>query len=136
MKILLTDTPMCKEGKAEVVVGALKQETVSLFCTVDSHPPPLTFHWTFNNSGELNERPEHNSILNYTPATDMDYGTIACWASNQVGKQRAPCLFQVSLNQNLLILIPRTIYQGSNSPLPLTNGAPISSQTELHISSW
>ncbi|XP_043482941.1 neural cell adhesion molecule 2-like [Leptopilina heterotoma] len=88
-------TPMCKEGKAEVVVGALKQETVSLLCAVDSHPPPQTFHWTFNNSGELNERPEHNSILNYTPATDMDYGTIACWASNQVGRQRTPCLFQV-----------------------------------------
>lgn len=88
---------MCKEGKAEVVVGALKQETVSLLCAVDSHPPPQTFHWTFNNSGELNERPEHNSILNYTPATDMDYGTIACWASNQVGRQRTPCLFQVSL---------------------------------------
>ncbi|XP_033228472.1 neural cell adhesion molecule 2-like [Belonocnema kinseyi] len=88
-------TPVCKENKAEVVVGALKQETVSLVCTVDSHPAPLTFHWTFNNSGELNERPEHNSILNYTPATDMDYGTIACWASNQVGRQRTPCLFQV-----------------------------------------
>lgn len=26
----------------------------------------------------------------------MDYGTVACWASNQVGKQRTPCLFQVN----------------------------------------
>lgn len=111
---LFTDTPVCKENKAEVVVGALKQETVSLVCTVDSHPPPLTFHWTFNNSGELNERPEHNSILSYTPATDMDYGTIACWASNQVGRQRTPCLFQVSLSPNFIIFIPRPIYQGSD----------------------
>ncbi|KZC06717.1 Neural cell adhesion molecule 2 [Dufourea novaeangliae] len=112
-------TPVCKEGKSEVVVGALKQETVSLGCSVESHPAPLTFHWTFNNSGELVEVPHsryshvpapgtpsvaeslkeyqqfHGSILNYTPATEMDYGTVACWASNQVGKQRTPCLFQV-----------------------------------------
>ncbi|XP_076645161.1 neural cell adhesion molecule 1 [Halictus rubicundus] len=112
-------TPVCKEGRSEVVVGALKQETVSLVCSVESHPAPLTFHWTFNNSGELVEVPHsryshvpapgtpavaeslkeyqqfHGSKLNYTPATEMDYGTVACWASNQVGKQRAPCLFQV-----------------------------------------
>ncbi|XP_043258018.1 hemicentin-1-like [Colletes gigas] len=112
-------TPVCKEGRSEVVVGALKQETVSLVCSVESHPAPLTFHWTFNNSGELVEVPHsryshvpapetpsvaeslkeyqqfHGSRLNYTPATEMDYGTVACWATNQVGKQRAPCLFQV-----------------------------------------
>ncbi|XP_053984957.1 synaptogenesis protein syg-2-like isoform X2 [Hylaeus volcanicus] len=111
--------PVCKEGRSEVVVGALKQETVSLVCSVESHPAPLTFHWTFNNSGELMEVPHtryshvpalgtpsvaeslkeyqqyHGSRLNYTPATEMDYGTVACWASNQVGKQRVPCLFQV-----------------------------------------
>ncbi|XP_043801370.1 hemicentin-2-like isoform X4 [Apis laboriosa] len=112
-------TPVCKEGRGEVVVGALKQETVSLVCSVESHPAPLTFHWTFNNSGELVEVPHpryshvaavgtpsvaeslkeyqqfHGPRLNYTPATEMDYGTVACWASNQVGKQRTPCLFQV-----------------------------------------
>lgn len=118
--ILFTDTPVCKEGRGEVVVGALKQETVSLVCSVESHPAPLTFHWTFNNSGELVEVPHpryshvaavgtpsvaeslkeyqqfHGPRLNYTPATEMDYGTVACWASNQVGKQRTPCLFQVN----------------------------------------
>ncbi|XP_015585249.1 hemicentin-1 isoform X2 [Cephus cinctus] len=112
-------TPVCKEGKAEVVVGALKQETVSLVCGVESRPPPLTFHWTFNNSAELVDVPQsryshvappgtptvaeslkeyqqfHGSRLNYTPSTDLDYGTVACWASNQVGRQRTPCLFQV-----------------------------------------
>ncbi|KYQ58913.1 Hemicentin-1 [Trachymyrmex zeteki] len=101
---LFADAPVCKEGKSEVVVGALKQETVSLVCSVESHPAPLTFHWTFNNSGELVEVPHsrysHVSApgtpdgqkeyqqfrgfrLNYTPATEMDYGTVACWASNQ-----------------------------------------------------
>jgi hypothetical protein len=117
---LFADAPVCKEGRSEVVVGALKQETVSLVCSVESHPAALTYQWTFNNSGELVEVPHsrhshasasgtpsvadslkeyqqfHGSKLNYTPATEMDYGTVACWASNQVGKQRTPCLFQAS----------------------------------------
>lgn len=108
-------------------MGALKQETVSLVCSVESHPAPLTFHWTFNNSGELVEVPHsryshvpapgtpsvaeslkeyqqfHGSRLNYTPSTEMDYGTVACWATNQVGKQRAPCLFQVSAFPSFLV---------------------------------
>lgn len=42
----------------------------------------ITTHW-------------HGSRLNYTPAGDMDYGTIACLATNQIGPQKAPCLFQV-----------------------------------------
>ena len=111
-----------------MVVGALKQETVSLVCSVESHPAPLIFHWTFNNSGELVEVPHsryshmaaavgtpsvaeslkeypqfHGSRLNYTPATEMDYGTVACWASNQVGKQRTPCLFQVNALLSFLL---------------------------------
>ncbi|XP_014205772.1 nephrin-like [Copidosoma floridanum] len=127
--------PVCKEGKSEVVVGALKLETVTLICSVESHPPPETFHWTFNNSGEPIEVPQlryshhatatgappatppasatshqqqhqtdnhlreyqqfRGALMNYTPTTEMEYGTVACWASNQVGKQGSPCLFQV-----------------------------------------
>lgn len=52
---IVADTPVCKEGKSEVVVGALKQETVLLLCGVESHPAPMRFYWTFNNSGELME---------------------------------------------------------------------------------
>ncbi|XP_034941261.1 neural cell adhesion molecule 1-like isoform X2 [Chelonus insularis] len=120
MKLQVMYAPVCKEGRSEVVVGALKQETVSLICAVESHPEPLTFQWTFNNSGELVEVPQsrhshvsigasgrgsteslreyqqfHGSRLNYTPATEMDYGTVACRATNQVGRQLTPCLFQV-----------------------------------------
>jgi len=80
-------------------------------CGVQSKPPPVTFYWTFNNSGELMSVPAtrfaqvkppslitsnwHGSRLNYTPENDMDYGTVACWASNRIGVQRTPCLFQI-----------------------------------------
>ncbi|XP_046435198.1 titin [Neodiprion lecontei] len=103
--------PICKEGSVMQVVGALKHETISLFCGIQSRPPPTNFHWTFNNSGELVDVPStrysqvetvrlltsqwHGSRLNYTPSSEMDYGTIACWARNQVGRQKNPCLFQI-----------------------------------------
>ncbi|XP_076750377.1 neural cell adhesion molecule 2 isoform X4 [Xylocopa sonorina] len=103
--------PICKDGSSTQVVGALKHETISLVCGVQSKPPPITFHWTFNNSGELMNVPAdrftqvkplslitnhwHGSRLNYTPATDMDYGTVACWAKNRIGVQKTPCLFQI-----------------------------------------
>ncbi|XP_011504733.1 PREDICTED: MAM domain-containing glycosylphosphatidylinositol anchor protein 1-like [Ceratosolen solmsi marchali] len=103
--------PVCKDGTTAQVVGALKHETISLVCGVQSKPPPLTFQWTFNNSGELMNVPAsryaqvkpqhlitnhwHGSRLNYTPAGDMDYGTMACLATNQIGAQKVPCLFQI-----------------------------------------
>lgn len=109
--VAFSDAPICKEGSSTQVVGALKHETISLVCGVQSKPPPATFHWTFNNSGELMNVPAnrfthvkplslitshwHGSRLNYTPANDMDYGTVACWAKNRIGVQKTPCVFQI-----------------------------------------
>ncbi|XP_076638457.1 neural cell adhesion molecule 2 [Colletes latitarsis] len=111
MTLEIMYAPICKDGSSTQVVGALKHETISLVCGVQSKPPPTTFHWTFNNSGELMNVPAnrftqvkplslitshwHGSRLNYTPENDMDYGTIACWAKNQIGVQKTPCLFQI-----------------------------------------
>lgn len=33
--------------------------------------------------------------LIYTPKGERDYGTLACWAKNPIGKQMEPCLFQI-----------------------------------------
>ncbi|XP_058813895.1 serine-rich adhesin for platelets isoform X2 [Topomyia yanbarensis] len=33
--------------------------------------------------------------LPYTPKSERDYGTLACWGKNSIGKQLEPCLFQV-----------------------------------------
>jgi hypothetical protein len=35
------------------------------------------------------------SLLKYSPKSEMDYGVVACWASNAVGNQKEPCLFHV-----------------------------------------
>ncbi|XP_067006836.2 nephrin [Anabrus simplex] len=93
--------PTCRDEREELY-GALKHETVMLRCEVDANPPFVAFHWTFNNSGDLTEVPGTHysssgevSRLNYTPVSDMDYGTLACWGTNAVGHQRTPCVFQV-----------------------------------------
>lgn len=101
LKLHFTDAPVCIQEREELF-GALKQETVTLRCQVDANPALVTFHWTFNNSGDLTEVPAHrftnelsSSRLNYTPQSDMDYGTLSCWGTNEVGHQRIPCVFQV-----------------------------------------
>lgn len=35
------------------------------------------------------------SELVYTPKNERDYGTLACWGKNSIGKQAEPCVFQV-----------------------------------------
>ncbi|CAG2058047.1 unnamed protein product [Timema podura] len=117
--------PTCKDDREELL-GALKQETVTLRCEVDANPPLVTFHWTFNNSGDQSEVPPARytnagvvSRLNYTPMSDLDYGTLACWGSNAVGHQRAPCIFQVVAAGNfgrplsLCITVPKLGYSKS-----------------------
>ncbi|XP_055525427.1 hemicentin-1 [Wyeomyia smithii] len=93
--------PVCATDREELL-GALKHETVQLKCEVDASPPAESFHWTFNSSGEQTELPArlHSSEsglsrLNYTPTSDLDYGTISCWGRNAIGVQKAPCIFQV-----------------------------------------
>ncbi|KAL0869438.1 hypothetical protein ABMA27_007672 [Loxostege sticticalis] len=94
--------PLCKMSNEGEVFGALKQETVQLHCEVDSSPPPTSFSWTFNSSGEQIQIPAkyytasgYTSTLRYTPSSDMDFGTISCAASNSVGKQGVPCLYKL-----------------------------------------
>ncbi|KAJ6637898.1 Nephrin, partial [Pseudolycoriella hygida] len=93
--------PVCSTIHDELF-GALKHETLSLKCEVDASPPADSFHWTFNSSGEPTELPSRlhtsetgYSRLNYTPTTDLDYGTISCRARNAIGLQKMPCTFQV-----------------------------------------
>jgi hypothetical protein len=83
-------------------LGALKHETLQLKCEVESSPPAEAFHWTFNSSGEQTELTSQLqttesgwSRLNYTPTSDLDYGTISCWARNVIGSQKTPCVFQI-----------------------------------------
>ncbi|XP_047738172.1 uncharacterized protein LOC125178462, partial [Hyalella azteca] len=93
--------PVCAVDPVIVAVG--EGEKVKLECRVDAHPvDQLRFTWFFNNT--LDTKEVHNarisvaggsSSLHYTPTTPRDYGTLSCWATNQVGTQAEPCTFTV-----------------------------------------
>ncbi|XP_015585222.1 nephrin isoform X2 [Cephus cinctus] len=94
--------PVCTEDRI-VVIGASRGESVDVPCKVDADPPAHSFRWKFNNSGETLEvatgrysiEASGVSILNITPATELDYGTLSCWAENSIGSQFRPCVFQL-----------------------------------------
>jgi hypothetical protein len=70
---------------------------------VTADPGDVSFVWQFNNSGESFEVEQSRfgtsngstSDLYYTPKSERDYGTLACWGRNAIGRQAEPCVFQL-----------------------------------------
>lgn len=84
------------------VHGVAKSEKVNISCSVDANPPDVNFRWLFNNSAEsIDVASSHItrfgtvSMVSYTPRTEMDYGTLLCWAKNSIGGQKVPCVFHI-----------------------------------------
>ncbi|KAG7164470.1 Nephrin-like 1 [Homarus americanus] len=93
--------PVCRNPQM-AYHGAARFEQVNIPCYLDAHPKPVSFRWTFNNSGESVDIPQEHihvdstgSTVSYTPNTELDYGTLLCWGTNVVGLQRRPCVFHV-----------------------------------------
>ncbi|XP_049827680.1 neural cell adhesion molecule 1-like isoform X2 [Schistocerca gregaria] len=96
--------PVCAHEEP-LLVGASLGEAVRVRCRVAADPADdVSFEWQFNNSGESfgvpparlgNASGPAAGELSYAPASDRDYGTLACWARNAVGRQAEPCVFQV-----------------------------------------
>jgi hypothetical protein len=100
---LFPDAPVCTVDKT-IIVGAFRNENLNVICDVHADPPPRSFKWKFNSSGETYElskdrhyRNGSRSNLQYTPIMDQDYGTLTCLGQNEVGEQAVPCVFQVIL---------------------------------------
>jgi len=95
--------PVCAlEAPQEYEVGLNVQSEV--VCKVEAAPDSqLTFHWVFNTSKEMIDI-QHDqmrvngsvSTVDYIPRTPLDYGSLLCWASNEVGAQSQPCVFHLS----------------------------------------
>ncbi|XP_049768069.1 hemicentin-2-like [Schistocerca cancellata] len=118
--------PTCQQERI-MVVGASRSETLDIACHVDADPPARAFRWKFNNSGETMEvsaeRFSSNgseSVLRYTVQSDLDYGSLSCWADNAVGVQQAPCVFQVV---------------AAGKPFPVRNCS-LSNQTASSVEVW
>lgn len=99
-----SDPPRCAPGfeRQEIVVA--RQSTVDLRCEVEADPEDgMKFAWTYNNTlGDVfsmptpsNQKGGLSSVFKYTPKADADFGTLACWASTDIGRQKSPCIFNV-----------------------------------------
>ncbi|XP_017041692.1 nephrin isoform X3 [Drosophila ficusphila] len=96
-------SPRCKAGTEQTSIGAVSLHSILVKCEVDADPPDsVRFSWTYNNtrnvSPVLNSRIQSNglaSTVTYLPQTDSELITLACWASNAVGRQTTPCLVHI-----------------------------------------
>ncbi|XP_042866827.1 hemicentin-2-like [Penaeus japonicus] len=93
--------PTCAEGQ-NTVYGAARHEELQVPCHVHAHPAPSIFRWAVNTSTgvvdvalNLSSSSGRSSVVRYTPQTHHDFGELLCWAINDVGQQRAPCVFHV-----------------------------------------
>ncbi|XP_013147686.1 PREDICTED: nephrin-like [Papilio polytes] len=92
--------------------GHIKEgEDVYFECNVKANPKatklswykgPTAFVWTLTTSaGHTELQPSlytmynFSSVLRYTPLSNMDYGTISCFAVNAAGRQDTPCLYKI-----------------------------------------
>ncbi|XP_012545535.1 neural cell adhesion molecule 2 isoform X2 [Bombyx mori] len=94
--------PTCAQP-SPLVVGARLDEPLRVRCTVSADPADVSFYWQFNNSGEsFQVSPARyvstggtTSELRYRAASERDYGALLCRATNSVGRQKRPCVFQI-----------------------------------------
>lgn len=98
-----TDVPKCKKPDL-TIIGASIEELLHVLCQVDADPNRVKFSWQFNNSAGESLKVSSdvyrtvnktNSELTYKPLSDLDYGTLICWADNTIGRQFEPCVFHL-----------------------------------------
>ncbi|KAK7072464.1 hypothetical protein SK128_012310 [Halocaridina rubra] len=95
------DAPVCSPNQVTTyAVG--RYEDAEVTCSVEANPLEATFQWTFNNTADTIDVPQgrytstsSHSVITYTPMTSLDYGTLLCWASNEIGTQKEPCLYHI-----------------------------------------
>lgn len=71
-------------------------------CEIEANPTNLTFIWKFKNtSGITSLLAEHfttegtRSLAKFTPLTELDYGSLFCWARNELGMQQEACVYHI-----------------------------------------
>ena len=117
---LIPDKPICSVDQKKIY-GVARGEVVSINCSVSANPgQDLVFRWTFNNTSELasiqSTRFTQNGTISrliYSPYHELDYGTILCWAANNLGEQEDPCTFHIIPAGNNATRRPKVL---SNSP--------------------
>ncbi|KAM8713345.1 hypothetical protein ACLKA7_013629 [Drosophila subpalustris] len=95
--------PVCRVGQ-RTTYSSGRSETVKVACEIDANPAEATYVWKFNaTQGEVADIPASlvavdrgRSVAHYTPMMENDYGTLLCWASNEIGDQSEPCVYTIA----------------------------------------
>ncbi|XP_036334118.1 hemicentin-1 [Rhagoletis pomonella] len=96
-------SPICRPSQ-RFAYSSGRHEMVKIACEIEANPLEATYIWKFNASiGETIDIPASliavdrgRSIAHYTPMTENDYGTLLCWASNEIGDQSEPCVYTIT----------------------------------------
>ncbi|XP_032522473.2 nephrin-like [Danaus plexippus] len=94
--------PTCAQT-SPLVLGARLDSSLRVRCSVSADPADVAFYWQFNNSGESFQVSPARYVstggtaseLRYRAASERDYGALLCRATNAVGRQKKPCVFQI-----------------------------------------
>ncbi|XP_076328898.1 neural cell adhesion molecule 1-like [Tachypleus tridentatus] len=91
--------PVCKAQEIKTYAGIVGSK-LRVTCEVEAQPPEVHFRWSINNSfGELSLNTfihnQTSSVAVFSPKSEMEYGTLFCWAKNKVGEQKRPCMFNI-----------------------------------------
>ncbi|XP_018318649.1 hemicentin-1 [Agrilus planipennis] len=105
--LFVSDAPRCKKGFEVMRVGVSYQHgTIIVDCHVEAIPDVTRFWWTYNTSKgvlpvSMQDSSSHihnndgTSTLHFSPENIHDVRSLACWASNSVGRQSNPCIFYI-----------------------------------------
>ncbi|XP_026490993.2 nephrin-like isoform X1 [Vanessa tameamea] len=101
--------PECSAGSVVQQLAGAPGGEVRARCSVSAPSAndagPLRFYWTYNGTKDVLPIPASNvtvmgatsTVIHGLPSLDDedDLGWLACWASNDIGNQREPCLFRI-----------------------------------------
>lgn len=84
------------------MIGVARGEVARVLCEVEANPPKVNFSWKYNTTRETIDllddyftNDKLRSLAAFTPKTELDYGILYCWATNVLGKQKEPCVYNV-----------------------------------------
>ncbi|KAJ6222796.1 hypothetical protein RDWZM_001341 [Blomia tropicalis] len=92
--------PKCRHNRA-IPIGVAVGEVAAIECQVLANPSDVVFEWAMNGTSSSPKVPlsydqsGSNSVAKFVATTEQDYGYLHCWARNNVGKQKQPCVYHI-----------------------------------------
>ncbi|XP_049524613.1 hemicentin-2-like [Dermacentor silvarum] len=98
LRLSVQYAPECAEGQREEYAASPE---LRVACEVRANPSDeLHFEWLANTTkraGRINSLAVNGTraLARAVASRELEYGLLLCWASNNVGKQRDPCIFRI-----------------------------------------